>query len=443
MENKNPPRVLLIAHNALSQTNNNGKTLSSFFSGWEKDCLAQLYITAEYPDTSICSRFYRITDQEILKAVLKRGSRPGGVLTDTEPTSSSAAAAPAKQGFLGKLIARRPQWLVTGRDICWGTGVWKTPELETWLDDFLPEAVFMQCSAPAIYDIAFWICDRYKIPYFLEITDDYTSSKFSLDPFFWLYLTRMRRQMGKAIRRAEKTLVIGEKMEKEYAKRFGGSYYIAMNAVEAGDYEPAVPRSSIQIVFTGNLGLGRWKTIEALGNVCNSDPELSERIQIDIYSGTQLSPEERERLDRGVMHFRGKVSAVEVADIQKKADVLLHVESFDPKDRYITRYSISTKISEYLARGRCLLAIGPGDVASIEYIRDYHLGIALTDLSEASIKACLLELLRNEAARLDYGRRAYERACMYHNIKNVQWDIAQMISGAVNRDFPQKGNTEK
>lgn len=66
------PRVLVIAHNPFSDTQNNGKTLSAFFNGWPKDKLAQIYLTPDKPDYTVCENFFRITDLEVLKSFLKK-----------------------------------------------------------------------------------------------------------------------------------------------------------------------------------------------------------------------------------------------------------------------------------------------------------------------------------------------------------------------------------
>ena len=36
-----------------------------------------------------------------------------------------------------------------------------------------------------------------------------------------------------------------------------------------------------------------------------------------------------------------------------------------------TKYSFSTKIPEYLSAGRCVLAVGPAEVASVRYLSDF------------------------------------------------------------------------
>ena len=55
--------------------------------------------------------------------------------------------------------------------------------------------------------------------------------------------------------------------------------------------------------------------------------------------------------------------------------MLVHVESFDNKSRQLTKLSISTKIPEYLATGKPIIAIGPREVASLEYLKDCSLWI--------------------------------------------------------------------
>ena len=64
----NKPKVLIISHNSLSDTRNNGKTLLSFFSSWDDEHIAQIYKTNEWPNTKKCKSFYRITDFDVFKA---------------------------------------------------------------------------------------------------------------------------------------------------------------------------------------------------------------------------------------------------------------------------------------------------------------------------------------------------------------------------------------
>ena len=69
----------------------------------------------------------------------------------------------------------------------------------------------------------------------------------------------------------------------------------------------------------------------------------------------------------------------------------MHVEAFDKKNRKITRLSMSTKISEYVASGAQVLAIGPSDVASMRCLADNRLGLCVHNPSVAAIAAALAQ----------------------------------------------------
>ena len=83
-ENIRFPRILVISNNCFSKTNSNGRTLGNFFTGWPKDRLAQFYIQNEIPDFDVCEQFFRVTDSEAMKALLKKCN--GGEIAYNEET---------------------------------------------------------------------------------------------------------------------------------------------------------------------------------------------------------------------------------------------------------------------------------------------------------------------------------------------------------------------
>ena len=65
-------KILVISHNVFDRRTNMGKTLSGFFTDWNPDRLAQLYLHSEIPTSDICHKYYRITDTDALKSVPER-----------------------------------------------------------------------------------------------------------------------------------------------------------------------------------------------------------------------------------------------------------------------------------------------------------------------------------------------------------------------------------
>ena len=58
-------KVLVVATNSFSKTENNGKTLCSFFSNFNPENIAQLYFgVGENPYIEFCNNYYRVTLDE-------------------------------------------------------------------------------------------------------------------------------------------------------------------------------------------------------------------------------------------------------------------------------------------------------------------------------------------------------------------------------------------
>ena len=60
-----------------------------------------------------------------------------------------------------------------------------------------------------------------------------------------------------------------------------------------------------------------------------------------------------------------------------EAKFTLHVEAFDDNAKERTRYSLSTKIAEMLRSRTCIIAYGPSDIASMEYLAENEAALIL------------------------------------------------------------------
>lgn len=417
------PNVLIISHNALSDTQNNGKTMSSFFRGWPKEHIAQIFLSYEDPDFSVCERFYRILDTEVLRNALRGGELPGQVINAGSYESIAGQKAELSGNRLytaiRNIFVRRTPIATVARNFFWNRRRWITEGLTSWLDEFSPDIVFFQSSNCAFaFDMVRYICERYSIPLVMETTDDYVTGKFTLDPFFWIDHAAILKRYRWAAKYAYCTFAIGDKMAEEYSRRFGGRFEVAMNSVElTGKPSFSEPAGKQKLLFAGNLGLNRWKVVEKAGRaLAELGQEGIADAELEICS---LVPPPDKILRRltipGRMSFIGALNSEQLAEKREQSTLLLHVEAFDRRNRFVTRLSVSTKIPEYMCSGRCIMAIGPGDVASIEYLRDNRIGCVAASGKPGDIKQALTGILGSGELRREYAERAYEIASRRHS----------------------------
>ena len=219
-------KVLVISHNVFCQTTNMGKTLSAYFSGWNRGDIAQMYVHSEVPSDDICANYYRITDKDAIKSIITRKS--GTVFNGcTEQHKSNEAGDTRISRALYKKGKSRTPFIYLVRNLWWRFGAWKTEKLLQWVDDFNPDIVFLASGDYAfIYRIALDLAKHRDIPLVVSCMDDY-----------YFYNRNENRFLGKAVHRAfmkqvRKTMdyasclfPICEKMSEDYGKLFGKPCY--------------------------------------------------------------------------------------------------------------------------------------------------------------------------------------------------------------------------
>ena len=401
-------RVLVISNNSFSKTENNGKTLCSIFSGFEPDDLAQLYLGIdENPNEDCCNNYYRVTVVDILRAMFNR--IPTTTNSHNDLISSIKNNKKTKVPWYCRKIYK---WNFV-REHVWTSKTWDSPDLERWIEEFRPQAIFtMLSSILYVHKIAIRLSERYNIPMFVYFTDDYylNSTKKGLKGLVRLRI--LRKQYKETIAKAHTAYAIGEKMQKTYSTIFSKPFGILGNAIDVDKYSHLSPKKiekgdTIVISYIGALHSNRWKTISALGKFVK---EVNRRLDgnkvcIKVFSSTGLRTKMSTAFRESGVEFCGVLDAEGVIKQMEESHFLLHAESFDKRNRTYVRYSVSTKISEYLSSNRMIIAYGPHEVASMELLNDNNLGCCLTDLDTKE------EIVRKLCAAIEnYNSYDYTRA---------------------------------
>ena len=135
-------------------------------------------------------------------------------------------------------------------------------------------------------------------------------------------------------------------------------------------------------------------------------------------------------LDIPCINMKGGIPASKVDEVQNDADILVHVESFDLKSRLAVHQSFSTKIVDYLYKGKCILAVGPHDVASIDYLKKNDAALVATNRDE--LKTVLERIVNDKDILEMYGEKAWSCGKKNHQRKEIQErlkkDFAAVIS---------------
>lgn len=214
---------------------------------------------------------------------------------------------------------------------------------------------------------------------------------------------------------------ITETQKNEYNAIFGQKCKVLFKGGDFTDFNHRKTKLNdpLKFVYTGNIGSGRWRTLALIGSALS---RTAGRAELIIYSQTPLSARDMKHLTRsGAVRFMGGIPSTEVKAVQRDADVLVHVESFELKERYSARLSFSTKIVDYLEAGRCILAVGWEQTGAIEYLKRHDGAVVITN--RAQIDSQILSLVDTPSKIIAYGEKGFELGKAYHQIDRIREEL--------------------
>lgn len=416
-------KILIISHNVFSDTENMGKTLASYFKGFESDDLAQFYIHSEIPTLDICKKYYRVTDKEMIKSIF--GSKTGKIFAeeDVEKNRQVPGTATGLYEKLYQKARKRTPLIYMMRNLWWKLGHWNNRQFRTWLDEVNPDCLFFASGDYAfMYDIALKIAKSRNIPLYVSCVDDYYFNNRNRDKFLGKFQHHLfMKQVKKCISYSSGLFCICDAMSRDYAECFGKK---CVTIHTAASFEKSLYNGEgNQISYIGNLGYHRDRQLVDIGRMLK---KLDLQIDhIDVYS-METNAEMLKCLTPGNgIVFHGGVSADGVKNIMARSLALIHTEAFDESTRNLVKYSVSTKIADSLMSGTCLFAYGPEEIASMNYLSENEAALCVTAPEE--LEKGLKELLENKMLREQIRRNAAALAEKNHGVECTYRVLAEEL----------------
>ena len=421
------PKVLIISHNVLSKTSNMGKTMAQFFGKWESENLAQLYFHSEVPNLDLCNKYCRITDFDMLTAVMRcKAKATYFTKNDIQLHIKDTRIDKGFKADIYQLGRKQKPYMYVFRNFIWRGKKWKTRKLMDWIDKFNPDVIFYPAGNYCFsMDIVIDICKERRLPLVTFFGDEYYFLNTNRNTIFdRINKKYYHNSFNELMKHTSFYITASDKMHELYKKEFGGNGCSLLTSTTKA--KTPIKNANIKVSYIGNLGLDRWRPLLEIGRVLKK-----EGIILDIYSSDmEKSLLSYFTVDNGI-NFCGSISAEEVQVVMSASTLLIHVEAMDEINKEKTRYSMSTKIAESLSSGVCIFAYGPNDIASIEYLKNNNAACVVTSRKELENK--LLQVLNDERLRHKYIKNACKLAEKRHNDLVNSEKLYEIITHSCNK----------
>jgi glycosyltransferase involved in cell wall biosynthesis len=423
------PRVLFVTPCAFNWTTGGGVTFSNLFLGWPKDRLATVHNDPTPTSDEVCDRYFRLGPDEIrrwgpLEWMAARTSAPA-------VSAGSEAAAPSGPALRG--LKQR----------VFGSGVPESvrisPALAKFLAEFQPQLIYTILGGQGIVDLTDEIREQLHLPVVVHVMDDWRDTVYGDGWLSGWQRRRLNRKIAALVRVAAARMGICAEMCERLSQDYGVPFAAFQNGVDVGRWLPLArtdlaPARPARVVYAG--ALLPFAQADAVVDAAQAISRLAAEgmaVGLDIHAPAGHAQAYRDRLacgpavrllpqfDRWEDYFRAIVSA----------DVLLLPVNFDPTTMQYIRYSMPTKVPEYMLSGTPILVYGPAGVAQVDYARREGWGEVVATCGVQPLAEGIRRLAFDLPLRKRLASRAHALATERHDLHKVRAGFQAALAGAV------------
>ncbi len=417
VENK-PPRILVF-----TMTSWNSKvganTWQSLVSHYDSKDIANIYLRDEIPDSQVCSKYFCISENRVIKSIFKRNIQTGKeVMAQPLSEAESSEDLRAHNERYAKMKKKRRYSMLLARELLWKFGKWKTKELDAFLDDFKPDIILHGMDGYIHMNrLVRYAIKRTGAKVIGYIWDDNFTYKQSGKIGYKIYRCYQRKSLKKIAKQTDKFFAITPKTKAEADAFFDIDCTVLSKplnrVVEAEDYEAV--SFPLHMLYTGNLLIGRDKSLQKISSALKALNKDKTKLVLDVFTQTQLSEEYLQETQNEFCRIHPPIPQSEVLGLQKNADVLLFLEDMSDEN-LMARLSFSTKITDYFSAGKCIFAVGNRDLAPMEYFLNTESAV-VAHHDEEILSG--LEILLHQEVLVKYAKNAAECGMENHNEKKI------------------------
>lgn len=377
------PRVLIVNAQSMYKKNATGITLQSIWSGWDADCLFEVYSDPVVMDQ--CNQ--RIKSYCIPPSYIIRFSRGKAA----QSINSNIKAASTQQSSNNKIKSYLRQFAVCTLD---SISVKLDKSTIDAIRDFHPQVIYTLGASVSIMRLVNQLSMQLNIPVIMHFMDNWAEHiQWEDNPLLSLYKSSLKKKMLACIKRCKLVVTISSSMAEAYHEKFQKETLVLMNTVDISRFKGLTSKDTgvIHFVYAGGLHLDRWK---ALREIALSIQQTNGKGILDIFTSKDNIELYRSGFETLPVAFYEAVPHERIDEVYQKADVLVHTEIESENLKGFFKYSISTKIPEYLATGKPILFYGPRDMKLFEYLLQNQ--VALTAGTKEELYECVKRLVSDE-----------------------------------------------
>lgn len=305
-------------------------------------------------------------------------------------------------------------------------------EAKELIDEFAPEVVLYRPvpNQHLLHKFSMQIVEDLDAPLITWIMDDWPQALLTEDDEESRALSE---DLIPLLQRSEQRFSICNEMSRAYEDRYQLAFQPFANGVNPVDWPTLKHHNGGSLLIRYGGGLAENMTLESIQRVARVVEDLRVKgYNIDFEINTQKWWYQRySHLFDGFKHTH--IDCVSRTKDQYKnwlaeSDVSLIAYNFDESTIRYVQYSMANKMPEVLASGSVVLAHGPKQIATINYLASTEAAIIVDQPSDQAVESALIALFDNPSHRNQLAYKGRTFAFDRHNLIDLREQIRDSIA---------------
>ncbi|HEY4324217.1 MAG TPA: hypothetical protein VGN20_09525 [Mucilaginibacter sp.] len=295
-------------------------------------------------------------------------------------------------------------------------------EFLNWVNDFNPDFIYTQPGSRQSIRFIKRLHELTSIPLVVHIMDDWPNV-IGNGLFQRFRAKKTNDELKQLLDQTKIFLSISDGMSEEYFSRYGKRFKSFHNTVDVKKWLPFSKKdfnisNEIKILYAGRIGLGTYHAFVDLILAIEELNKAGSNIYIHIQT-PQLDNNLRKKLTKfAFVKFNPYLDYAELPKVFSIYDLLLLPIDFQSKGQRFLKFSMPTKVPEFMISGVPILLYCPANVYLSSHAERNEWAYIINEKEKKTIKHGILNLIDNKAIREKISKNAVEYA-----INNFSADV--------------------
>lgn len=428
---KSIPKVLVIGQ-AFHKNSGGGVTISNLFNGWDKEKLFSIISDTENPSYDTCSNYYFLNYKERTLKLLRPFVRKKIPQKNTD--SQTLQVSPRRiKSTIRTLILRMITYLGINHLL---HNISVSKGLKKWLIEIGDiDILYAQYADYASMKFTYELIRYLNKPLVVHFMDDWIESGAITNvktAYYESYISRKiwnlfyQRLFNKILLKSDLRICISEAMAVEYKKRYKMDFewvhnYVNLDQWREGKYEESQSGKFI-ISYLGTVDIKNLECFQDLFEAIKSINNKS--VIVDIYTN-DIPLLIKMCYGNHFVRLNNYVGFDDYKKVLKNSSLLFLPLGFSKRSLRFTRYSIPTKLPEFLISGTPVLVYAPEDTTLVKFCKQTHAAVVVSN--QLLLASELRTLISDPNFCEEYASRGSDTAQYFFSKEKMQDKFLEML----------------